>query len=135
MPTFLKLMTFVSLFGILAVLVPLLPITKFTIDGQEITWIQAWKTGLAPMSVVIGLLLVTSAYCFTMRIPQGRWIFIAAMLLSNFQDVRNLEAGVLPASIICLGFIVWYLFGKKTVRQYFLQERKIASNNALDRTG
>ncbi|MBF0103896.1 MAG: hypothetical protein HQM16_01100 [Deltaproteobacteria bacterium] len=37
---------------------PLLPFTKFTINGVKMTYVEAWKTGYPLVTVLIGLLFL-----------------------------------------------------------------------------
>jgi len=44
--------------GLLATFVPLFPGTHFGINSKEITYVQAWKSGYAELSVLLGLVFL-----------------------------------------------------------------------------
>ncbi len=121
MPLFIRLLSaFCFLFGLGLIVVSLYPFEPYQIRGEELTYSQMWSTGTAVRFLITGILYLVSGIGIFFRQPWTRYIIL--ILLVILQVRRSIE--VLNILVILrLTFLpillIWYLFFKKSVKEYF----------------
>ena len=123
MPLFLRFFFFpYSLIGsILFIDGSFIPIVEFEIKGKRVSWTEWWAAGAGPLFVIIGLLLFISAIGFYKKNRHARLTFLSVFVVALvfiWQFEIPTSGGVVVLGILFL-IGVWYLFLKKSVRNYF----------------
>ena len=126
MPFFLKIITGFCSFGILLIIGLLIPIGLYEIYGEKVTLFQFWADGAGFIGLITGILMLISAVGFIKRFKWARILFLlifpTQFLIMAFMQMENKESligGLLSYIILFLPIVGGYLFGKKTVKDYF----------------
>jgi len=126
MPFFLKVITVFCLFGSLLTIGLILPIGRYEIYGEEVTLSQFWADGAGFVGFITGILMLISAIGFIKRFKWARILFLSIfptlfliMAIMQMESKESLIGGLLSYLILFLPIVGGYLFGKKTVKDYF----------------
>lgn len=126
-PLILRLITVFCLGGILPVVIAIVPLPygSYAINNVPIGYVQLWKSGYGLFSVLLGLFLLMIARGLILRKAWTRFVILflwpAEIIIAG---IRGLPAAdMLKAfsyELIVLLPLTWYLFYKRTVKEYFL---------------
>ena len=121
MPLFLKLISVFCFFGVLFAIGPFCPFMNFTINERPVSFREFWVSGAGPTMSLLGIILVASGVGIVYRKKWARLTFIAPYLgLLVYASV--VQPDVIIPIVIFIIFLIWYLFVKKSVKEYFSLE-------------
>lgn len=123
MPIALRLISFFCFFGILFA-GSILPFGHFYINDEEVSYKEFWTSGVGLEMFLIGLLLPTCGYGFLKKRHWSRLLFLIVVfwtmfivpILHNITPIFHLNQ---VFNLFVMGLLVWYLYFKSTVKQYF----------------
>jgi len=124
MPLLLRFFFIVSICGIFFALFSVIPISSYQIDGQEATYQEWWSSGVGLAATAIGILLFISGIGIYKKKNWAKFTFLSSFLISFLSDYILPQKGMIFILTFWTLFCVWYLFIKKSVRNYFLSEAK-----------
>ncbi|MFA5354732.1 MAG: hypothetical protein WC291_10925 [Thermodesulfovibrionales bacterium] len=126
MPFFLRIITAASPLGPLVGILSLIPLVTYRINDQVVTYREFWRSGAAFNAILIGLTFSVIGGGIFMRSQWVRKLILALVVVQDVLLLRQLpEAGSekIPESIgavaIYTAIVIWYIFFKKSVRNYF----------------
>ena len=127
MPFILKLLTVLCFAGVLFPVGAAIPGDGFTINGQQVSQAEFWRLGAGPLFVLVGIVFPITGYAFAQRKSWGRHLFtgflfvdnIAMLIAGQFVPVYRMRPVDLIQYPIFMALLVWYLFFKQSVREYF----------------
>ena len=137
MPLILKWLTVLCFAGVLFPVIAAIPGGNFTINGQEVSHAEFWRFGGGPLFVLVGIVFPITGYAFAKRKAWGRFLFtgfffagiITMLIAGQFVPVYRMRPVDFIQYPISMALLVWYLFFKRSVREYFNKETG-ASNKA-----
>lgn len=125
MPSFLGFIVIIGLFGILVIAVAIIPYGSYAVNNKPLGYAQFWEKGYGPLTVILGLYLLMMARGLMTRKPWSRFaalfLWLGPFIFGCIKEKPSVM-DVLPAFPVFL-FLIWYLFFKKTVKEYFFTER------------
>lgn len=130
MPAGLRAATFLcALFSVFAP-VSLLPFGTYAIDGVPVSHAEFWQRGGGPICFGFGVGSALLAYGFLRARRWSRPLFVIAILSLTlpavwFEPAAWGEAIAVSAVLSALAF--WYIFHRRTVREYFSRVQENAA--------
>lgn len=130
MPAGLRVVTFLcALFSILAPL-SLLPSGEHRIDGVPVGFGEFWRRGGGPVVFSLGVAFALLAYGFLRARRWSRPLFVLVVLALTlpallFEPAAQREAFIV--SVVLSGLAFWYVFHRRTVREYFTRAHENAA--------
>jgi hypothetical protein len=105
--------------GVLFIPLALIPAGGHWINGEAVSFTEFWRRGGGPMFIVVGILLPLIGCGIAARKDWSRYAFIGFLLLTlGFSTIAQPHWDEL-ISVLFIAFIIWYLFWRHTVREYF----------------
>ncbi len=137
MPRMLKLLTVFCFAGVLFAVGAATPGGNFTINGRAVTYSEFWRSGAGPLFVLIGVILPITGYAFVKRKSWGRFLFagllvainIATMVMDEFMTAELVSPSDFVWSLASMALLVWYLFFKQSVKDYFTKRDRTSKNS------
>ncbi|MEQ1802450.1 MAG: hypothetical protein ABL989_11040 [Gammaproteobacteria bacterium] len=121
MPTGLALITLGCLAFSVFAPVSLLPVGTYRIDGVPVSFADFWRRGGGPLEFSLGVVCGSLAYGFIRARRWSRPLFVLAMALLALPGALSgpAQTEALVTGICLSGLAYWYVFHRRTVRQYF----------------
>jgi len=130
MPKFLLLCTVTS-FAAIFLIIPLLKQSEQpSFNGVRITQEEFWKLGIGPFYILAATVLPVAGYAFLRHRGWGRIIFIGFMICQfvwiliagHFSPLFEIDGIYIVQCCAFIAFLVWYLYFKMNVLEYFRQD-------------
>jgi len=132
MPVILKVLTGICFAMALCLVVAAIPVPHmhYEINGHDVSYADFWKLGGGPLFVVAGIVLPLSGFGFVNRKHWGRYLctgfFVIGSLFQFFAGlfipVYKTDASVQLSYAVFVAVLVWYLFCKQSVKEYFSEQ-------------
>jgi hypothetical protein len=110
----------------LLIVLALLPMVPWTINGRLMSGQEAWASGFAPLLIIWLLLIAFAAWGIALRKSQSRWVavvvpLVSGLLAANAASVSLVDLAISAAMAL---FIYLYLLRAPSVQRYFLGDAK-----------
>ena len=130
MPLILRIISILFIFfGILSILLILLPIKGMNVNGVDMTYSELWNSGEALKFLFIDFCLLIVGIGFYQAKNWARYLVgFYFLILIPLLIFLNTDNSIFPMLIMSLP-IIWYLFKKKSVVEYFEKNRGYRQEN------
>ena len=120
MPLMLKFLTAQAIAGILLLIVSVIPLASYRIDGRSVTHAEWWGSGIGVYASVWGVLLAIAGFLLVTRKPFSRPVYLGVLSL-GLVTPYFLFGGHWSSlfSLLIVAIIAAYLYLKTSVKQYF----------------
>ena len=123
MPFVLRLIAIFSFLGLCFAGV-IFPFMKFSINGKEVTYSEFWSSGSGIQAYTLGISLFISGIGIYMKKEWSRSLLLIVfitfyLLIPAVQNGLESLINNLPVSLIYLVPLIWYLYFKQSVKDYY----------------
>ena len=120
MPKLLKFLTAHAAFSFVFLVISVIPIDSYAIQGQHVTYAVWWSSGVGVLASLIGIVGAFAAWALASKRPYARAVYLGFLALAFVAPCPFLGelAYVLPGLLV-VGVGAFYMYKSQSVQLYF----------------